>query len=164
MQINVGYFYFIKDEFFEVVDDKELMKNKESGSQRPCYYCFKSRVNDKIMWFIPVSTKIEKYQKIYDKKIEKQIKLGKNPSVDTIVFGYVSNVYSAFLIQNMFPVTEQYIENQYIRNNVTIRLSNKLQKEIIEKANKVLTLYNNGMKNIVFPNLDKILDKLCGNE
>ena len=46
---------------------------------------------------------VQKYQKNYDKKIEKQIKLGKNPSVDTIVFGNVSNVYSAFLIQNMFP-------------------------------------------------------------
>ena len=157
MQINVGYFYFIKDKFFEVVKDKELMKNKEKGFQRPCYYCFKNRENDKIMWFIPVSTKVEKYQKIYNKKIEKQIKLGKNPSIDTIVFGNVSNVYSTFLIQNMFPVTEKYIENQYIKNNVTIRLSNKLQKEIVSKANKVLALYNSGMKNIVFPNIDQIL-------
>ena len=29
MQINIGYFYFIKDKFFEIIDDKELMKNKE---------------------------------------------------------------------------------------------------------------------------------------
>ena len=28
MQINIGYFYFIKDKFFEIIDDKELMKNK----------------------------------------------------------------------------------------------------------------------------------------
>ena len=60
MQISIGYFYFIKDEFFEVVDDKELMKNKESGTKRPCYYCFKNKTNDKIMWFIPVSTKVSK--------------------------------------------------------------------------------------------------------
>ena len=48
MQINVGYFYFIKDKFFEVVNDKELMKNKESGSKRPCYYCFRNKANDEI--------------------------------------------------------------------------------------------------------------------
>ena len=41
-----------------------------------------------------------------------------------------------------------------------IRLSNKLQTEIIYKANKVLNLYNHGMKNIVFPNIDKILEQL----
>ena len=89
-----------------------------------------------------------------------QKKLGKKLSVDTIVFGYVSNTYSTFLIQNMFPVTKEYVEGQYIKNRVPIRLSNKLQTEIIYKANKVLNLYNHGMKNIVFPNIDKILEQL----
>lgn len=27
MQIHVGCFYFIKDSFFDVIDDPELMKN-----------------------------------------------------------------------------------------------------------------------------------------
>ena len=93
-------------------------------------------------------------------KLHKQIKLGKKPSIDTIVFGYVANTYSAFLIQNMFPVTEKYIENQYIKNKVEITVSNKLKNEIIYKANKVLNLYNHGMKNIIFPNIDDILKKL----
>lgn len=160
MQIDVGCFYFIKDEFFDFIDDKELMKNKENGMKRPCYYCFKSKENNKIVWFIPVSTKIQKYQKIYNNKIQKQIKLGKKPSVDTIVFGNVANTYSTFLIQNMFPVTEEYIESKYIKNKVPIKLSNKLQIEIINKANKVLNLYNHGMKNIIFPDIDKILQQL----
>ena len=160
MQIDVGCFYFIKDNFFDVIDDPELMQNKENGNKRPCYYCFKSRENDKIIWFIPISTKVDKYKKIYDKKIQKQIELGKTPSIDTIVFGYVSNTYSTFLIQNMFPVTEEYIEDKYIKNNVAITLSNKLQQEIISKANKVLKLYKHGMKNIIFPDIDRILNKL----
>ena len=160
MQIDVGCFYFIKDTFFDVIDDKELMQNKENGTKRPCYFCFKSKENDKIIWFIPVSTKVDKYKKIYEKKIETQKKLGKKPAIDTIVFGYVSNTYSTFLIQNMFPVTEEYIENQYIKNNVAITLSNKLQQEIILKANKVLELYKHGMKNIIFPDIDKILKQL----
>lgn len=163
MQINVGCFYFIKDSFFDVIDDSELMQNKENGNKRPCYYCFKSKEYDSIIWFIPVSTKIDKYQKIYDKKLQKQIKLGKTPSIDTIVFGNVSNTYSAFLIQNMFPVTEEYIESQYIKNKVAIKLSNKLQNEIISKAIKVLNLYNHGMKNIVFPDIDRILGQLLEN-
>ena len=71
MQIDVGYFYFIKDSFFDIIDDPELMKNK-----------------------------------------------------------------------------------------VPIKVSKQLETEIIYKANKVLNLYNHGMKNIVFPNIDKILNKL----
>ena len=31
MQIDVGYFYFVKDDFFNIIDDPELMKNKENG-------------------------------------------------------------------------------------------------------------------------------------
>lgn len=108
-------FLFYKRFIFDVIDDSELMQNKENGNKRPCYYCFKSKEYDSIIWFIPVSTKIDKYQKIYDKKLQKQIKLGKTPSIDTIVFGNVANTYSAFLIQNMFPVTEEYIESQYIK-------------------------------------------------
>ena len=106
MQINIGCFYFIKDSFFDIIDDPELMQNKENGNKRPCYYCFKSKTYDDIIWFIPVSTKIEKYQKIYNYKIQKQIRLEKKPSIDTIVFGNVANTYSVFLIQNMFPVTK----------------------------------------------------------
>lgn len=75
----------------------------------------------------------------------------------------VANTYSAFLIQNMFPVTEEYIESQYIKNKVAIKLSNKLQNEIISKAIKVLNLYNHGMKNIVFPDIDRILGQLLEN-
>lgn len=163
MQINIGCFYFIKDSFFDIIDDPELMQNKENGNKRPCYYCFKSKKYDDIIWFIPVSTKIEKYQKIYNYKIQKQIKLGKKPSIDTIVFGNVASTYSVFLIQNMFPVTKKYVESQYIKNKVAIRLSNKLQTEVIYKANKVLNLYNHGMKNIIFPNVDKILEQLLSN-
>ena len=163
MQINIGCFYFIKDSFFDIIDDPELMQNKENGNKRPCYYCFKSKTYDDIIWFIPVSTKIEKYQKIYNNKIQKQIKLGKKPSIDTIVFGNVANTYSVFLIQNMFPVTKKYVESQYIKNKIAIRLSNKLQTEVIYKANKVLNLYNHGMKNIIFPNVDKILEQLLSN-
>ena len=163
MQINIGCFYFIKDSFFDIIDDSELMQNKENGNKRQCYYCFKSKTYDDIIWFIPVSTKIEKYQKIYNYKIQKQIRLEKKPSIDTIVFGNVANTYSVFLIQNMFPVTKKYVESQYIKNKVAIRLSNKLQTEVIYKANKVLNLYNHGMKNIIFPNVDKILEQLLSN-
>ena len=98
--------------------------------------------------------------KDYDSKIQKQIKLDKNPSVDTIVFGDIANTYSAFFIQNMFPVALDYIVSQYIKNTVPIKVSNQLQTEIIYKSNKVINLYNHGMKNIAFPNIDRILEKI----
>ena len=47
MQIEVGCFYFVKDDFFDIINDPELMKNKENGIKRPCYFCFESTGDNK---------------------------------------------------------------------------------------------------------------------
>ena len=65
MQVQTGYIYHIKDEFFDVVNDKGLMINHENGKTRPTYFTI--RDND-ILWFIPLSSKVQKYQPIIDKK------------------------------------------------------------------------------------------------
>lgn len=73
MVIEDGKFYFIKDEFFDVFKDYGLMVNKENGNKRPCYFCFRDRKNKEIIWFVPISTKYEKYKKIYEnKKLKKR--------------------------------------------------------------------------------------------
>ena len=61
MIIEDGKFYFIKDVFFEIFKEYKLMENKESGTKRPCYFCFKDKFNKEIIWFVPISTKYEKY-------------------------------------------------------------------------------------------------------
>ena len=35
LEINTGYLYHIKDEYFDVVDDDSLMQNHEKGKKRP---------------------------------------------------------------------------------------------------------------------------------
>ena len=61
MRIEEGKFYFIKQEFFDVFNEYNLMQNKENGNKRPCYFCFRDRKNKEIIWFFPISTKYEKY-------------------------------------------------------------------------------------------------------
>ena len=72
MVIEDGKFNFIKDEFFEIFKEYKLMENKESGTKRPCYLCFRDKFNKEIIWFVPISTKYEKYQNIYEYKKQKQ--------------------------------------------------------------------------------------------
>lgn len=85
MIIEDGKFYFINDEFFNIFKDYGLMVNKENGNKRPCYFCFKDRQNKEIVWFVPISTKYDKYKRIYDTK---KLKSGKKP-VYNFVFGNV---------------------------------------------------------------------------
>lgn len=154
MKIEKGKFYFIKDEYFELIKDKELCKNKERGTKRPCFYCFKDKTNSNIIWFIPISSKIEKYEKIYHKKLKR------NKVVDTIVFGYVEGEKRVFLIQNMFPTTKEYIIEKYIKNKRDVTVNKRLNKELEDKANKILLLVEKGHTNLVFPNIVNIRKKL----
>lgn len=53
MNIQQGYFYFISDLYFDRVQDKELLQNKESGTKRPAYYCFKDSNNNNLKYNNP---------------------------------------------------------------------------------------------------------------
>ena len=66
MKIQTGYLYHIKDEYFNIVNDDNLMTNHERGKKRPTYFTIKDK---NILWFIPLSSKTDKYKKILDKKI-----------------------------------------------------------------------------------------------
>lgn len=91
MLLETGYVYHIKDEYFEFAKDEKLMKNHENGNTRPTYFCIKN-ANSKILWFIPMSSKVEKYKKLQEQKIKK------NGVCDTIVIGKYRRIDAAFLI------------------------------------------------------------------
>ena len=129
--------------------EENILLNKDNGNKRPCYYCFKDKDIKNLIWFIPISSKIEKYKRIYEYKLQKFKK------VDTIVFGKINNDERAFLIQNMFPITEKYIETKYIRNNNDVEITYSLKREIETKANYILKLAELG-KNVVFTDIRKI--------
>ena len=130
------------------------MQNREIIGQekheRPCYYAFQDK-DTSIYWVIPISSQVSKYEKIYNKKISK---LGR---CDTIHFGYVIGEKRAFLIQNMCPIIDQYINNIYIdlatKNPVVI--DKKLADEIVRKARLVLKL-EKMEKKIIFPDVLRI--------
>jgi len=156
--IQNGKFYFISDSFIEKYGSKyNLMKNKETGTKRPCYFCFMDKTDKHIIWFVPISKQYTKYKTIYEKKRQK---LHREPL--NFVFGIVKNEQAVFLIQNMFPTTEEYIEEKYQVKNNDITISKPLQKEIIEKAENVLRLESKGI-HISFSNLIDLKKELDEN-
>ena len=65
MQMKKTGFYIIKDKFFTDMQEPYLKGNKEEN--RPHYYCFEDTLTG-IYWMIPLSTQIDKYRKIIEKK------------------------------------------------------------------------------------------------
>lgn len=63
MEIRRGYSYHIKNEIFDLVQDKYLMSNKKQGNYRPHYYAIHDKKNLKIYWMIPISSQAENIRK-----------------------------------------------------------------------------------------------------
>ncbi len=148
MEIKAGYVYHIDDSYFSKVNDPNLMKNKEDGEERPMYCCIVDSETS-LLWMVPMSSKVEKYQEIANHSIEKY---GESLG---IVMGKFDGKESAFLLQNIFPVTSKYISHIHSRNNNPIPVSHNTMKEIDRRFSKIMVLLKKGIK-VVFPDVRKI--------
>lgn len=149
-------FYIIKDSFFDDMNEPYLKGNKEGN--RPHYYCFEDSVTQ-LYWMIPLSSRIDKYKKIMDNKK----KAGKPCDIIHIV-KLDDDRESAFLIQDMFPITEEYIEREYtIAGNHLMLTSEHTVKTIEQKARKVMGMLKRGVKfTPTQPDVMKMIEKLSG--
>ena len=157
MEIKTGYIYHIKDEFFDKINDKGLMINHENGRARPTYFTIKDK---DILWFIPLSSKVDKYQVIIDKKIKKY------GNCRSIMISEIANKPSVILIQNAFPVLEKYIDHPHIVDGKPLRVIETLKEEILNNFKYLMELKKSG-RNLFFPDIDRIkeimLDELKNN-
>lgn len=156
MQMITSGFYVLKDQFFTDMNDPFLKNNKDGN--RPFYYCIKGEKEDKnIYWMIPLSHKIEKYRKIIEDKVQ-----ANKPCDGLYIAKLPSGTESAFLIQDIFPITDNYIERTYTLGGNHLILPYEDDIDIIsQKAKKVLSLIKRGIKlTPTSPNVMAIYDKL----
>ena len=146
MKIETGYLYHIKDEFFDIVNDENLMANHEKGKKRPTYFTIKDK---DILWFIPLSSKVEKYKKIVDKKV---VRFG---FCNTILIEKVFDKKTAILLQNAFPTLEKYIDHVHTVDNKPAKVPEALGKIILENFENLIKLKERGI-NLFFTDIDKI--------
>jgi|GEM_PF-576745 len=148
-------FYFVDNEFFERFADCNLPLNHETDQKgehnRPCYYCVEDKIQG-LFWMIPISSKYYKYKKIFDSKV------ARNGQCDTLDFAITNkpDVPDAFLLQNAFPITENYIKNVYISKSTNEPLQIREEDAIrIEKKLKKIIKINERVK-IIFTDVNKI--------
>lgn len=150
MEIKTGYLYHIKDQFFSIVNDNSLMTNHELGKARPTYFTIKDK---DILWFIPLSSKVEKYKKIINKKIKKY------GYCNTIIVDEILGHEAAILIQNAFPTLEKYIDHVHTYNGIPARVPTNLQKKILNNFNSMMNMKKHGI-NLFFTDIDKIKEQM----
>ena len=148
MEILQGYAYHIKDSYFELVNDDNLMQNKEKGSYRPTLYCIKD-LYTQLLWMVPITSQYEKYATIRNKI------LNSGKSCRGIILGEFDGQQAAFLIQNMFPITEEYIDHIHTKNGNPIPVKKDLQKVIKKNVKSLLALNARGIK-VTFTDIDRL--------
>lgn len=146
MKVQTGYLYHIKDDFFDKVNNNGLMINHENGHSRPSYLAI--RDND-ILWFIPLSTKVNKYKAIIEKKTKKY------GSCRTILIKRIAGREQVILIQNAFPTLEKYIQSRHTIDGKLVRISTAVERKIIDDFKYMLSLKEEGL-NLFFTDIDKI--------
>ena len=150
MEIKTGYLYHIKDEYFDVVNDDSLMQKHEKGKKRPTHFT----IQDKdILWFIPISSKIDKYQKIIDKKVERY------GICNTILIRKIADKDAAILLQNAFPTLEKYIDHVHTVDGVPLSVPTDLQNEIKRLFKNMIGLKKRGT-NLFFTDIDALKQKM----
>ena len=146
MKVQTGYLYHIKDEFFNRINNKGLMINHENGHSRPSYLAIK---DEEILWFIPLSTKIDKYKSIVEKKEKKY------GSCKTILIKKIAGREQAILIQNAFPTLEKYIQSRHTVDGKIVKISSAVEREIVDDFEYMLSLKSSGL-NLFFTDIDYI--------
>ena len=147
MKVQTGYIYHIKDDFFDKINDKGLMINHENGKARPTYFTIKDK---DILWFIPLSSKVDKYRKIVDNKMKRYGRC------DTILIREILGKDSVILLQNTFPTLEKYIDHAHLLDNgKPAKVVESLKDEILQNFEYLLKLKSKGV-NLFFTDIDKI--------
>lgn len=153
MEVRQGYSYHIKNEFFDLVQDKYLMSNKEDGNYHPHFLAIQDNKNEELYWMIPISSQVEKYRKIIEKKMKRYGKC------NTIIIGKFAGKENAFLIQNAFPIISSYLDHVHTVENKPVMIHSKLERELSVNLREVLAMYRRGIR-LIFPDIEGIQRKM----
>ena len=98
---------------------------------------------------IPISSKVDKYKKIIDKKI------GRYGFCNTIIIRRIADEDAAILLQNAFPTLEKYIDYVHTIDGVPLKVPTDLQNEIKNLFKNMIGLKKRGT-NLFFTDIDYI--------
>ena len=89
---------------------------------------------------MPCSSKIEKFERLIQKKKEQ------HKPTDTIKIVKIFDCKTVLLFQDMFPATARYIDGQYIKGGQAVRIADpKLILELEKTARKIIGLLHRGI-------------------
>ncbi len=112
------------------------------------YHLLQSNKNEYIGIFLKIIT-IRKYKALHDKMVAKFHRCTK------IVLGKCGSKDAAFLIQNAFPITEDYLDHIHTLQGNPLTLHATTAKTVVDCLNNNLMLNKRGVK-LFFADIDRL--------
>lgn len=129
--------YVLSEDYFAKYGTKYTMDNKHGA--RPYYFAVAAQ--NGILWLVPLSSKVEKFRLSIEADEKRH---GKG----SCIFHYIAKVKgkeSAFLIGDVIPATEKYIDHAFTVGGVPFIIGDKADiKAIQSKLSRFLTLVRRG--------------------
>ncbi len=128
-------FYLIKNDFINLI--KKIGGRYLDNKERPIYCCIKDKFIDNLYWAIPTS-ELSHRSKAQIDKYNKYISLPKNDIRSAYYHIGYTNKPALYKISNCFPITDKYIEREYISKGKHLVLLNAKQQKVIR--NKLMRI------------------------
>ena len=134
-----GYFYIIKDAFFEYFEKLGCSFKYNKNAARPTYCCFEDIRHKGLFWAVPTGTikehhmdRINHYMSCDDRDIRSSF----------YHIGY-TNRKAIFYISSAFPIIDKYIEREYTNNGIPLVMKRmKMKDDIRRKLLRIITYAN----------------------
>ena len=129
--------YIIKQEFFDLFEEKGCKFKNNKIENRPTFWCMKDNKIEGLYWAIPTSkiTEGKNMNRIY-----KYVNMKKGIASCYYHIGY-TNYPAIYCISSAFPIIEKYVEREYKINGRHLIIKNKQQLENIRKKLKRILSY-----------------------
>lgn len=139
MEILSGCLYFVSNDFFAKIRDPYLKVNY-NNTKRPHYFAVRDKSTG-LYWFVPCSSKTEKYKMLIQKRQKE------HRPTDTIKIVSIFDKPRALLFQDMFPIIEIYIDGIYVKGGQVVRIADPRLIQALEKnAHKIIGLLRRGVR------------------
>ena len=141
MIIEEGKFYFIKDSALSL--DSHLWQNYNSAD-RPHFLPLKDNKTS-LLWMVPCTTGGENGIKRYEDIIAGRLAQGRK--ADHLYITKIHGRPTVLLLQDMFPVCEKFIKNEYIRGGRFVEIADPNELAAIKKsARRIVALIRDDVK------------------
>lgn len=151
-----GFFYIIKDEFFERFSELGSKFKHNKKASRPTFCCLEDKIHKGLFWAIPTGT-------IENKNLDR-IKQYINQDEKDIRSCYYhigyTNRKALFFISSAFPITDKYIQREYTTNGIPLELKKEKELQTIKKKLLKILTYENRFPNKLEPKISMIKEIL----